>query len=372
MRSHPASTARTPRDWRCHSDMQVSFIIPLYNCLALTQECLRTLQATLPAGLTHEIILVDDGSTDGTREWLAGLWPLKGLPGLNYPAVCTSDPALSPVSPCRVFLHESNRGFAATCNRGAAEAQGEVLFFLNNDLVFQSGWFQPMLAAFTRFSRAGLVGNVQLNHASGAIDHAGVFFNHKGKPEHRISRGWAWRSYRPVLAVTGACLALRRATWRQLGGFDVGYHNGCEDVDLALRAQETGLTNYVALPSVVRHHISASIGRKARDEQNTARLVSRWRTVIIPRIARHCSRACLQASWDEPRNFPDIRLVVDAFFYSARLLPLPPAAIMSAANASLELELARWANLLAGAPDKPVRELAWQFFPKVPENPPVI
>lgn len=48
--------------------MQVSFIIPLYNCLAHTRECLRTLQATLPPGLDHEIISVDDGSTDGTRE----------------------------------------------------------------------------------------------------------------------------------------------------------------------------------------------------------------------------------------------------------------------------------------------------------------
>jgi len=47
--------------------MEVSFVIPLFNCLPLTQAMVASLQATLPAGLSHEIILVDDGSTDGTR-----------------------------------------------------------------------------------------------------------------------------------------------------------------------------------------------------------------------------------------------------------------------------------------------------------------
>ena len=51
--------------------MSVSFVIPLYNCLPLTQTMLASLQASLPVGLDHEIILVDDGSTDRSRELLA-------------------------------------------------------------------------------------------------------------------------------------------------------------------------------------------------------------------------------------------------------------------------------------------------------------
>jgi GT2 family glycosyltransferase len=327
--------------------VKASFIIPLYNGLPLTQAMLDSLRATVPAGLAHEIILVDDGSSDGTREWL-------------------KTPAISG----RVLLNERNLGFAATCNRGAAVAAGEFLFFLNNDLVMLPGWLEPMLAAFGRFPRAGLVGNVQRNFATGAVDHAGVFFDHKGKPTHLTRRGWA--AWRETVAVTGACFGIRRATWQKLGGFDEAYVNGGEDVDLALRAIEAGFTNHVALRSVVRHHVSASAGRKLRDEHNTARLHQRWREFILPRIVRRCSLACLQASWEEPRNYPDRSLVLAALMHFAGLIPVPSAGLVAAARASLELERNRWAHLLEGAPLRPVREIAWQFFPAIPEDPPVV
>ena len=327
--------------------MKVSFIIPLFNGLPLTQAMLDSLRATVPAGLVHEIILVDDGSSDGTREWLK-----------------------TPAAPGRVLLNERNLGFAASCNRGAAVAAGEFLFFLNNDLVMLPGWLEPMLAAFGRFPRAGLVGNVQRNFATGAVDHAGVFFDHKGKPTHLTRRGWA--AWRETVAVTGACFGIRRATWQKLGGFDEAYVNGGEDVDLALRAIEGGFTNHVALRSVVRHHVSASAGRKLRDEHNTARLHHRWRDFILPRIVRRCSFACLLASWEEPRDYPDRSLVLAALMHFAGLIPVPSAGLVAAAQASLELERNRWAHLLEGTPLRPPREIAWQLFPMIPEDPPVI
>jgi GT2 family glycosyltransferase len=327
--------------------VKLSFIIPLYNCLPLTRAMLVSLQSTMPAGLSHEIILVDDGSTDGTREWLQSLPPS-----------------------CRVLLNEQNLGFAGTCNRGAAIAAGELLFFLNNDLEFLPRWLEPMLAVFDRCPRAGAVGNVQLNFATGAIDHTGIFFDDKGKPAHDTWRGFT--GCREVDAVTGACLGIRGTTWRQLGGFDEGYRNGCEDVDLCLRARVAGFNNYIALRSTVRHHISASTGRKLRDEQNTARLHGRWRQAIIPRILTGCCRVCLAAAWEEPRNYPDPALARDAFLYFCRLLPFPSAALLAAAAALLDVEQARWAHLFDGIPLPPERETAWQFFPIVPEDPPVL
>jgi len=83
----------------------VSFIIPLYNCLPLTQAMLTSLQATRPSGLAHEIIFVDDGSTDGTRAWLE---TLEGR------------------EPFRVLLNERNLGYAAANNRAFSMLQRDV------------------------------------------------------------------------------------------------------------------------------------------------------------------------------------------------------------------------------------------------------
>jgi GT2 family glycosyltransferase len=204
-----------------------------------------------------------------------------------------------------------------------------------------------------------VVGNVQLSHATGAVDHTGIVFNAKGKPEHRTDRGWPGQAVRRVDAVTGACLALRRDLWNQLGGFDEGFRNGCEDIDLCLRAGRAGWRIYVALRSVVRHHISTSLGRKQRDEQNTRRLFLAWRNAIAPRITAHTARACLAASWDEPRDYPDALLARDAFLH---LMGWPASArVLAASQAMLDLELAHWAELLDGAAIRPRAQIAWQF-----------
>ncbi len=307
--------------------MKLSFIIPLYNCLPLTQAMLASLRETLPPDLEAEIILVDDGSTDGTRSWV------KNLP-----------------APCRSILNEKNLGFAAACNRGAAAATGDLLFFLNNDLVLLPRWLEPMLAAFDRFPHAGLVGNVQLNAMTGAVDHAGIFFNHQGKPAHditytRASRWFGLPAYRPVDALTGACFAVRASTWRLLGGFDEGFINGSEDIDLCLRAHAAGLRHYIAMRSVVRHHISASTGRKLRDEQNTFRLVERWRDKIALLAARDWSRHFIELHWDQSFVYDD-GLARAAFYYWLGLRRVPPPGVQAGVRVAIGAELARWARLL--------------------------
>jgi len=304
--------------------MSVSFIIPLYNCLPLTQACVTSLQASLPRGLEHEIVLADDGSTDGTRAWLQELR-----------------------APFRVLLNERNLGYAGANNRAAAQARGDQLFFLNNDLVLLPGWFEPMAAILSREPGAGLVGNVQLRAATRAVDHTGVFFNHQGKPVHDTAMPLGARlvGRREVPALTAACFAIRRATWQELGGFDEGFVNGCEDIDLCLRARAAGRRNFVSLRSRVLHHVSQSPGRKRNDEANTRRLFLRWRESIVGLAARDWSREFIARHWDRSAVFDDA-LGRRALAYWLRLLPRPPVSVRQGVQAAIDRELARWSELL--------------------------
>src|SRR5580698_5248787 len=174
---------------------RLSIVTPLFNCLAETKAMLASISETIPGGVSYEVILVDDGSTDGTREWIAGL-----------------------KRPFRVLLNEGNIGFGASSNRGAAAARGSILAFLNNDLVLKRGWLGPMLGALEGLGwRAGVVGNVQVNTYTGEIDHAGITVTERGKPVHdREAPSLASLVFRPtkrVAAATGACLLVRASTW---------------------------------------------------------------------------------------------------------------------------------------------------------------
>lgn len=309
--------------------MQASFLIPLYNCLSLTQAMVASLQATLPRGLAHEIVLVDDGSTDGTRAWLATLR-----------------------EPFRVVLNERNLGYAAANNRGAALARGELLILLNNDLVLLPSWFERLLHAHRALgSRAGLVGNVQLDARTGAVDHAGIVINRTGKPEHdRAPPGFLARLLRPVRivpAVTGACLMLEADLWRQLGGFDEAFVNGGEDIDLCFRARAADRVNAVALRSVVRHHVSSSVGRKLHDERNSYRLAQRWHREFIVAAddaTRAWCRDYLQNIALDPRTADPV-LARHAWLYARHLCRRPPHEAIVDLEAALAREFARWTQM---------------------------
>jgi len=149
-------------------------------------------------------------------------------------------------------------------NIGAREARGEVLVFLNNDtVVISPDWLERLMEQAT-LPDVGTVG-AQLLYPDGTVQHAGVVVGMGGWADH-VYKGEAAVHYpspfipatlpRNVLANTGACLAVERAKFERLGGFDEAFEICGSDVELGLRAHRQGLLN-VYLATAKLYHLES-------------------------------------------------------------------------------------------------------------------
>ncbi len=149
--------------------------------------------------------------------------------------------------------------YAAMNNLGASKARGEVLVFLNDDVEpLAPGWLGELTACAAR-AGTGAAG-AQLVYPSGTIQHAGIAIGIMRGAGHpcRDTRGspyWKWLPYtRNVSAVTGACMAIRKSVFEELGGFDDAFPMNYNDVDLCLRASQAGHWNVLEPAALLRHH----------------------------------------------------------------------------------------------------------------------
>ncbi|MGQ9668877.1 MAG: glycosyltransferase family 2 protein [Desulfosoma sp.] len=246
---------------------RVSIIIPVYNGIALTSQCLVSLVQTIEE-VPCEIIVVDNNSSDGTQVFLASF--REKHPELNLSWI----------------RNEENLGFAKGCNQGARSASGRCLIFLNNDVIALQGWLKPLLRALETNTKVGVVG-AKLIYPDGTIQHAGVVVGDAPAP---VSPFHKWcgkpRDYpeanrqRACQAVTGACFGIRKNLFEELGGFDEGYMNGYEDVDLCFRARERGYEVLYIPSSELIHLESKTEGRFLHEEANVIRLNAKWHNRI--------------------------------------------------------------------------------------------
>lgn len=239
---------------------RASIVIPVYGQLAHTLACLRALAAHPPAAPV-EVIVVDDASTDDTPDVLAR------IEGLRY------------------HRRAANGGFIAACNDGAAMARGEFLVFLNNDTVPQPGWLDALLATFDAVPDAGLAG-AQLLYPDGRLQEAGgVVF--------RDGSAWNYGRFgspsdprygymRDADYVSGAALAVPRALFASIGGFDAHYAPAYyEDTDLAFAVRASGRRVMYQPAARVVHDEGATSGTdvaagpKATQARNQARFAAR-------------------------------------------------------------------------------------------------
>ncbi len=238
--------------------MNLSIIIPAYNDLAATLNCLNSLQATTSSD-GHQWLVQDDAS-----------------PAMNFMA-CV------PSSIASVARNIENQGFPGNCNAGASRAQEEILLFVNQDVFavphLNVGWDTALLMAFDD-PQVGIVG-ARLLFPDGSIQSAGGFFDAKCQPFHRCI-GYSNPDYAEVNTpmtvqwVTGAALAIRKALFEQLGGFDTAYGRGYyEDVDLCVKAQLTGFKIWYE-PRCTLIHSVGSTGGNPDFMQNAKLFKQRW------------------------------------------------------------------------------------------------
>jgi len=245
----------------------VSILIPVHNRLEMTRACLESIFANADSSPSFEILVVDDGSTDGTAAYLDSLAPrVRALPSAT------------------------RESFAQKMNRAAPLAHGEFLCLLNNDTLVTPGWLANLLAAAQRDSGIGVVGNLQLTPGTERINHAGMVFDAQGN-SHHLYEGqpadfWPARISREFQIVTAACWLVRKRVFLELGGFDPGYVNGFEDVDFCLRARQSGYAIFYAGDSVIYHHGSSTPGRTDHEPANAARFKSKWQAAIVPDLEK--------------------------------------------------------------------------------------
>jgi GT2 family glycosyltransferase len=241
---------------------EVSVVTALYNCVDLTRQYVSSLIETME-DVDWELIIVDDGSTDGTHEYLRTLADNERI---------------------KILLNEQNSGYSRSNNRGASEACAPILAFLNNDLVLCQGWFQSMRSVLEAAENPGIVGNIQINPNTGLIDHAGVFFGLDGMPrqarKNRRKRPKA--PYTEWNAVTAACMIIPSELFRNAGGFDETYRNGFEDIDLCLKLKKQGYRHYVSNENPIQHCVSASPGRHKNNDHNNSVYKQRWSDFAKP------------------------------------------------------------------------------------------
>jgi GT2 family glycosyltransferase len=245
--------------WPIQGEPLVSVIIPNRDAVVVLRQCLSgLLDQTNYTRL--EVVIVDNGSTD--------------------PEVLDLYRALSSRGRGRVLPFDRPFNFSAACNAGAADARGELLLFLNNDIeVIEPDWLAELIR-WAQLPDVGIVG-AKLLYPDRTIQHAGVVFGlglvghiFSRAPEHARSVFGAADGYRNYLAVTGACQMLRTALFRRMGGFDERFHISFSDVVLCMETLKAGYRTVYTPHARLVHHESYT--RKRDDSVRDMELLARY------------------------------------------------------------------------------------------------
>lgn len=255
------------RVWFATHGRPVTVVIPSFGSADEVARAVRSIRRSTPERLVA-IVVSDDA---GPAQELAKLRAIKGI---------------------ELVSGERNLGFAGNAARGLDRADpGSDVVLLNADVEAERGWLESLqYAAYAEHENVGIVG-ARLLYPNGQIQHAGV---------ERNPRAPRWFDHRyrfapgghgpadvpvPVLAVTGACMYVKRALIDTVGSIDPGYPMAFEDVDWCLRAWRAGYSVVYDPGAILRHAESSTRGRTqgGRELASMERFWGRWEGVFAPR-----------------------------------------------------------------------------------------
>lgn len=204
-----------------------SIVIATFNGIEWTKRCITSVfRHTIEP---FEFIFVDNGSTDGTPDYLGA------IPGAT------------------VIRNAENRGYAAACNQGMAVASGTHIVLLNNDTIVTPAWLTTLMACLDRDPSIGIVGPVSNNVAPIQRVHAPV------TPNSIDAFAENWRLLNANAGfyahrLIGFCMLFRRSLLNEIGGMDERFFPGnYEDDDFSIRARIRGNRLWVAKDVFIHH-----------------------------------------------------------------------------------------------------------------------
>lgn len=219
--------------------MKTTVVIPNYNGIKYLADCLDSLQSQ--SGKDFKILVVDNGSTDGSFELLA-----------KYPEV-------------KSIRFEENKGFCGAVNAGIKAADTEYVILLNNDTKVKETFVEKLTEAIEKDSKIFSVSARMLNmHQPERIDDAGDLY---------CALGWAFARGKgkkaseydvpcEIFSACGGAVIYRREVFEQIGYFDERHFAYLEDLDIGYRAKIHGYTNYYEPQAEVLHAGSGFSGSR--------------------------------------------------------------------------------------------------------------
>lgn len=239
---------------------RVSILVPTFEDWNMTIDAVR---AALSGASTKdvEVLIIDNGSRPAVFRILVAAF-------LTEPRVT-------------VIRSSTNTNFSGGMNIGIARSSGEFVLLLNNDAMLEPGWLPPLISALKNPAVKG-VQSLLLYPRIERVQAAGTMFLGAGVipwhflAGHPVEDALRTRDRR-FHAITAAVMMLRASDLVDAQGFDEGYRNGYEDIDLCLRLLRDPRDHFtVAIDSRAYHPEGSSEGRSKHDTANRARFLARW------------------------------------------------------------------------------------------------